>query len=98
MIPNNVTRLLESRKIPFTVFELPAEKLGALEAARLMGAPPEQVYKTIVITREGKGKPLLVLLPGPGEVNLKALAAASCRGWGAPTVKKSCTLRIEAVS
>jgi len=76
MKPNNVTRLLESRKIPFTAFDLPPEKLGAMEAAQLMGVPPEQVYKTIVVTREGKGKPLLALVPGPDEVNLKALARA----------------------
>ena len=76
MKPNNVIRLLESRKIPFTAFELPPEKLGAMEAAQWMGVPPEQVYKTIVVMREGRGKPLLALVPGPHEVNLKALAKA----------------------
>jgi Cys-tRNA(Pro)/Cys-tRNA(Cys) deacylase len=76
MKPTNVTRLLESQKIPFTVFELPAEKLSAVEVAQLIGVPAEQVYKTIVVTREGKRKPLLVLVPGPKEVNLKALARA----------------------
>ncbi|MCC6955643.1 MAG: aminoacyl-tRNA deacylase [Anaerolineales bacterium] len=76
MKPNNVTRLLDARKIPYTAFELPAEKLGAMEAAQHMGAPPEQVYKTIVVTREGKGKPILALVPGPGTVDLKALAKA----------------------
>jgi Cys-tRNA(Pro)/Cys-tRNA(Cys) deacylase len=34
------------------------------------------VYKTIVITREGKGKPVLAVVPGPYEVDLKALAKA----------------------
>ena len=76
MKPNNVTRLLDARKIPYTAFELPAEKLGAMEAAQHMGAPPEQVYKTIVVTREGKGKPILAVVPGPGTVDLKALAKA----------------------
>jgi len=74
--PNNVTRLLDSKKIPYAAYELPAEKLGAVEAARIMGVPPEQVFKTIVITREGKGKPILAVVPGPGEVDLKALAKA----------------------
>ena len=36
-ILNNVIRLLDSRKIPFTAHELPLEKLGALEAAQFMG-------------------------------------------------------------
>lgn len=73
---NNVTRLLESRKITFTAYELPPEKLGAVEAARILGVPPEQVFKTIVIKREGKGKPVLAVVPGPGEVDLKAVAKA----------------------
>ena len=76
MKPNNVTRLLDARKIPYTAFELPVEKLGAVQAAQILGVPAGQVYKTIVITREGKGKPLLAVLPGPDEVDLKALARA----------------------
>ena len=51
-IVNNVTRLLVSRKIPFTAFELPDEKLGALETAHLLDVDPATVYKTIVVTRE----------------------------------------------
>lgn len=74
MKPNNVTRLLEAHQIPYTAFELPAEKLGAIEAAQLMDAPSEQVFKTIVVKREGKGKPILALTPGPFDVDLKALA------------------------
>lgn len=74
MIKNNVTRLLDTHNIPYTAFELPAEKLGALETARLLSIPPEQVFKTIVVTREGKGKPILAIVPGTGEVDLKALA------------------------
>lgn len=75
MNKNNVTRLLEARKIPFTAYELPEEKLGALEAARWLKAESGEVYKTIVVTRERPGKPLLVVIPGPHEVDLKRLAA-----------------------
>jgi len=75
-IRNNVTRLLESRKIAFTAYELPPEKLGALEAAQILGVPPEQVFKTIVMKRERKGKPILAVVPGPSEVDLKAVAKA----------------------
>jgi Cys-tRNA(Pro)/Cys-tRNA(Cys) deacylase len=74
-IVNNVTRLLDSKKIPYKAFELPAEKLGADETARLLGVDPELVYKTIVITRL-KGKPILAVIPGPHRVDLKLLAAA----------------------
>jgi Cys-tRNA(Pro)/Cys-tRNA(Cys) deacylase len=74
-IVNNVTRLLESKKIPYRAFELPAEKLGAQETAQLLGVEPEIVYKTIVIVRP-KGKPILAVIPGPHRVDLKLLAAA----------------------
>ncbi len=76
MKPNNVTRLLDSHKIPYTAFEFPAEKLGAAEVAQLLAVMPEQVFKTIVVAREGKGKPILAVTSGPAEVDLKALAKA----------------------
>lgn len=71
---NNVTRLLEARKIPFQAFSLPVEKLGAQETAHLLGVPAMRVYKTIVITRN-KGKPILAVIPGPHRVDLKLCAA-----------------------
>jgi Cys-tRNA(Pro)/Cys-tRNA(Cys) deacylase len=72
---NNITRLLDSRKVSYTAFETPAEKLGALETARYLHVPPEIVFKTIVITREKPKKPVLAVIPGPGAVDLKLLAA-----------------------
>jgi Cys-tRNA(Pro)/Cys-tRNA(Cys) deacylase len=50
------------------------EKLSALEAAQFLGVEPELVFKTIVVTRAQKGKPIMALIPAPGEVDLKALA------------------------
>ena len=75
-IRNNVTRLLDQRKIPYAAFELPAEKLGAVEAAQFLGVAAELVYKTIVVSRETRGKPILALVPGTSEVDLKLLAKA----------------------
>jgi Cys-tRNA(Pro)/Cys-tRNA(Cys) deacylase len=75
-IKNNVTRMLESRRIPFQVYELPDEKIGAVEAAKILGVDPELVFKTIVVERRGRAKPVLALVPGPREVDLKALARA----------------------
>ena len=74
-IVNNVTRLLDSKKIPYLAFETPPEKLGASETARVLGLDPKLVYKTIVVTRP-KGKPILAVIPGPNHVDLKLLAAA----------------------
>jgi Cys-tRNA(Pro)/Cys-tRNA(Cys) deacylase len=73
---NNVTRFLDSKKVKYTAFELPAEKLGALETARRLGVPSEQVFKTIVATRDKPGKPILAVIPGNRALDLKALASA----------------------
>ncbi|MBI1855868.1 MAG: aminoacyl-tRNA deacylase [Chloroflexi bacterium] len=75
-IVNNVTRLLDSRKIKYTTYGLPAEKLGALETARLLDLDPASVFKTIVVTRDKPRKPLLAVVPGNSNVDLKLLAAA----------------------
>ena len=72
-ITNNVTRFLDARKVKYAAHEMPAEKLGALEAAQYMGVAPEQVFKTIVVVREKK-KPVLAVVPGPRVVDLKLLA------------------------
>jgi Cys-tRNA(Pro)/Cys-tRNA(Cys) deacylase len=73
-VTNNVTRFLDSREVKYAAHELPAEKLGAVEAAQLLNLPMEQVFKTIVTKRE-KGKPVLVVIPGPHVVDLKLLAS-----------------------
>ncbi len=73
-ITNNVTRFLDARKVSYAAHEMPAEKLGAVEAANFMGVSPDQVFKTIVIVREKK-KPVLAVVPGPRVVDLKLLAA-----------------------
>ena len=73
---NNVTRFLDSRKVSYTVFEMPPKKLGALETAHFLDVEPASVFKTIVITREKPRKPLLVVVPGSSTVDLKLLAAA----------------------
>lgn len=72
---NNITRLLDSRKITYRVYETPAEKLSAVEVAEFLNVPPETVFKTIVVTREKGKKPILAVIPAPGTVDLKLLAA-----------------------
>ncbi len=73
---NNVTRFLDSRKVSYTALETPPEKLGALETAHLLNVEPASVFKTIVVTRDKPKKPLLVVVPGPSNVDLKLLASA----------------------
>jgi Cys-tRNA(Pro)/Cys-tRNA(Cys) deacylase len=76
MSTNNVTRFLDSRKINYTTFELPQQKLGAAETAAALNAPPSIVFKTIVILRKSLGKTILAVVPGDSDVDLKALAKA----------------------
>ena len=74
MTTNNVTRLLDNRNINYKTFELPRQKLGAEGTAKLLNAPLSIIFKSIVIERVNPGKPILAVVPGDKEVNLKALA------------------------
>jgi Cys-tRNA(Pro)/Cys-tRNA(Cys) deacylase len=75
-ITNNITRMLDAKRIRYTAHDLPEEKVGAAEAAAIIGVPPDIVYKTIVAVRPKGGKPVLALVPGNAELDLKALAKA----------------------
>ena len=73
-------RLLESRKIAYAAktYDASGEFHSATEAAALIGAPAEAVYKTLVVLRDPpkSGKPVLVMIASPREVDLKLLAKA----------------------
>jgi Cys-tRNA(Pro)/Cys-tRNA(Cys) deacylase len=74
----NSTRLLDSRGISYSAKEYDAsgEFHSAVEAARLIGAKTESVYKTLVVLRDppSAGKPILVMIPSDREADLKLLA------------------------
>lgn len=72
-LTNNVTRMLVAKGIQFEAHELPAEKLGGMEAAAVLGVDPAQMFKTIVAIRPDGGKPVLAVVPAAAEVDLKAL-------------------------
>lgn len=75
---NNVTRLLDARKIDYTVFELDGDKHSAEDTAARLGVPEDRVYKTLVVLRDAPGKkPLLVMTPAGRELDLKLLAAST---------------------
>jgi len=69
-------RLLDARHVAYQVKVYDAARAfhSAEEAAELIGAPVETVYKTLVVLREARGKPLLVMIPARREVDLKLLA------------------------
>jgi Cys-tRNA(Pro)/Cys-tRNA(Cys) deacylase len=71
----NAMRVLESRKIPYEVFTFSPEIHSATGVAEVVGLPPDQVYKTLVVLRS-KGKPMLAMIAGDLELDLKQVAQA----------------------
>lgn len=72
-------RILEGKDIPYTAltYDVP-EHLPASEVAAALGLPPEQTFKTLVVLPDRAGaRPLLALIPGSSQLDLKKLAAAS---------------------
>lgn len=80
MFKNNVTRLLDSKKVAYTVhtYSYDAGVHSAVEVAEAIGLPPERVFKTLVAVPADPGqKPMLVIIPGPDTLDLKNLAKAT---------------------
>ncbi len=71
----NTMRMLEARKIPFETYTFDPDIHSADGVAEALGLPAHQVYKTLVVVRQ-QGKPLLVLVAGDRELDLKRLARA----------------------
>jgi Cys-tRNA(Pro)/Cys-tRNA(Cys) deacylase len=71
----NSMRVLEAQDVPYEVFTFPRKHHSATEVAELAGVSPAQVYKTLVVQRD-EGKPLLVMVAGDRELDLKRLATA----------------------
>lgn len=77
---NNVTRFLDSKRITYQLFtyNYDAGIESAVQVAETIGLPPAQVFKTLVVQpEEPNRKPLLVVIPGPDTLDLKALAKAT---------------------
>lgn len=63
--------------MPYVAHAYPPERHSAEEVAALIGLPPERVFKTLVALRETpRARPLLAIVPGPAELDLKRLAQA----------------------
>lgn len=69
----NSMRLLDQRKIKYTVHEFPDTIHSADGVADYLGISPEMVYKTLVALTAAN-KPLLVMVSGSRTLNLKNLA------------------------
>lgn len=72
-------RVLEGRGIPYRplTYDAPTH-LTAEQVAAAVGLPPEQTFKTLVVLPERpRGRPLLALIPGGSQLDLRKLAAAA---------------------
>lgn len=78
MIRTNVMRLLEAEGIAFTAreFAVDAEDQSGACAARKLGIPPEQLFKTLVLLGERKGV-FVCCIPCQEAVDLRKAARAA---------------------
>lgn len=70
----NAMRHLDTLRIPYTPVTYPETIVTARSVAEIVGVPPDQVFKTLVMLADDR--PVLVMAGGDGEVNFKRLAAA----------------------
>ena len=74
----NAARKLDELKIEYKIVEYPVdeEHLDAMHVAQEVGMPPAQVFKTLCV-RGDKNGVMFAVIPGDGELDLKALAKVS---------------------
>lgn len=74
----NAARILDTLGVEYELktYEVDESDLSAVHVAASVGMPIEMVYKTLVC-RGDKNGILMAVIPGGGELDLKALAAAS---------------------
>lgn len=74
----NAMRILEQRKISYTEHEFPWSEthLGTDSVSALIGVEEERIFKTLVAVGNKSG-PIVAVIPGTKELDLKKLAKAS---------------------
>ncbi len=74
----NAVRLLDAEGIHYSLreYEVDPDDLAAETVAAKIGLPPEQVFKTLVARGDRNGV-CFAVIPGNGELDLKALAKAT---------------------
>ena len=74
----NAARILDELHIIYELKTYPVdeEHLDAVHVAKEVGMPPEQVFKTLCVRGDKTGV-IFAVIPGNGELDLKALARVS---------------------
>ncbi|QNN71996.1 Cys-tRNA(Pro) deacylase [Vagococcus carniphilus] len=77
-VKTNAVRMLEKKKVPFDVYEYAwsEEHMGAKDAAEDLGVDESEIYKTLVAVGNKTG-PIVAVVPGNKELDLKKIAKAS---------------------
>ena len=77
-IKTNAARILEGLSIAFTLqeYEVDPEDLSAINVAKKIGLPVEQVFKTL-LTTTGPNQFVFAVIPGDAELDFKKLARAA---------------------
>ncbi len=71
----NAMRLLDQRRAAYEALAYDPAIHSAVVVADVLGVPPERVYKTLVVLHEAPGRrPLLVMIAGPDELDMRTLA------------------------
>lgn len=78
VVKTNAMRLLDAAGIPYRTvsYEVDESDLSGVHVAAQLGQPPEQVFKTLVLTGERTGY-LVCCIPSPCELDLRKVAAAA---------------------
>lgn len=78
MKKTNAIRILDQHKIEYDLFEYEVDEsnLSATNVAKKIGQSEESVFKTLVLQGDKSG-PLVAIIPGNAEVDLKKLAKIS---------------------
>lgn len=74
----NAMRIVEQRKVTYQEYEFPwtEEHLGTDSVSQLLGVDENKIFKTLVAVGNKTG-PIVAVIPGTKELDLKKLAKAS---------------------
>ncbi len=74
----NAMRILEAQGIPYEAYYFSEDIHSAQGVAEVVGIPANRIYKTLVtVPAEGRTHPILAIVPGDRELDLKELATTA---------------------
>ena len=86
----NSMRFLEQHEVPYETFEFSPDIHSAVGVAEALNFPVREVYKTLVVMPPGSKRPILVVVQGDLELNLKRVGIAlGQKGYRMATQKEA---------